>query len=206
MINFQSILGRRSQPLIGGEIDRDELQSILSCALTAPDHKRLRPWRYIVCHPEHKEVLTWLIVSSLPETSADLRENQVEQVRRKLGFAPHIVICLLEFNRSCTVPEVEQVLSAGAAIQNMIIAAEGQGHKCYWKTGEWAYNMRLHEKLSLNPDTIITAFLGFGKNAETAHKSRSVERAAYADHFISIEELVTPDYLAEAVELGVPRF
>lgn len=114
MITLQSILRRRSQPLIGGEIDRDVLQSILSCALTAPDHKRLMPWRYIVCHPEHKEALTSLIVCSLPETSEDLRENQIKQVRRKLDFAPHIVICLLEINR-CSVPAIEQILSAGAA-------------------------------------------------------------------------------------------
>lgn len=183
MITLQSILNRRSQPLIGGEIERDELKSILSCALTAPDHKRLRPWRYIVCHPEHKETLTRLIVSSLQETSLDMKENQVEQVRRKLGFAPHVVICLLEINRCCSVPEIEQVLSAGAAIQNMIVAAEALGYKCYWKTGEWAYNMKLRENLSLDPETFITAFLGFGKAAETGGVVKPVERPAYADHF-----------------------
>lgn len=194
MINLQSIIGRRSQPLISGEIERENLQSILSCALTAPDHKRLRPWRYIVCHPEDKDVLTQLIVSSQPETSEDLRENQVEQVRRKLDFAPHIVICLLEINRSSSVPEIEQVLSAGAAIQNMIVAAEALGYKCYWKTGEWAYNMRLHEILSLNPDTFITAFLGLGKRAKTEGLAKPMERPAYADYFISIKDLSTPSY------------
>lgn len=201
MITLQSILNRRSQPLIGGEIERDELKSILSCALTAPDHKRLRPWRYIVCHPEHKETLTRLIVSSLQETSLDMKENQVEQVRRKLGFAPHVVICLLEINRCCSVPEIEQVLSAGAAIQNMIVAAEALGYKCYWKTGEWAYNMKLRENLSLDPETFITAFLGFGKAAETGGVVKPVERPAYADHFISFEDLVTPARQAEAVEV-----
>lgn len=205
MKSLQNILERRSQPMSCGEIDQDELQSILSCALTAPDHKQLRPWRYIVCDPEHKEILAWLMVSSQPETSLETRERLVSQIRRKLNFAPHIVICLLDINRDSSVPEIEQVLSAGAAIQNMIVAAETLGYKCFWKTGEWAYNWKFREKLLLNSDTLITAFLGFGKNAEARHAAKPAKRPIYANHFISIGNLVTPDFLAETTEAGVSK-
>ncbi|MFR0687893.1 nitroreductase [Enterobacterales bacterium AE_CKDN230030158-1A_HGKHYDSX7] len=200
MISLQSILERRSQPLMTGEIDKHALHQILCCALTAPDHRRLRPWRYILCNPEHKEALIQLIASSLPATSEDLVANQLEQVRKKLSFAPHIVICVLDINRESNVPEVEQVLSAGAAIQNMIIAAESLNYRCYWKTGAWAYDLRLRENLNLGADTLITAFLGFGRAADSRGVAKSAERPAYADHFISVDQLMTPTHLLEVLE------
>ena len=130
MIN--TILERKSQPLVEGEIDAADLETIFKCALTAPDHKRLRPWKFIVCNPEHKATLKQLILSSKSWESEAEQLAGSQQVERKLiNFAPHIVICLLEINHSGVVPEIEQILSAGASIQNMIIATEALGFNCY---------------------------------------------------------------------------
>ncbi|HYD97278.1 MAG TPA: nitroreductase family protein [Noviherbaspirillum sp.] len=178
---IDTILERRSQPIVEGAIDAAALETIFRCALTAPDHKRIRPWRYIVCNDEHKAALKQLILSTLPP-HADAAER-AQQVERKLGFAPHIVICALEFNRRCGVPDIEQILSAGASIQNMIVAAEALGCKCYWKTGEWAYNPSLRDRLGLGRDAVITGFLGLGRRAGAGCSARQVERPALDAHF-----------------------
>lgn len=185
---INTILERKSQPLVEGEIDPASLEAIFKCALTAPDHKRLRPWKFIVCNPEQKSSLQRMIVEAKQLESEAERLAYMSQVERKLNFAPHIIICLLEINRGGVVPEIEQILSAGASIQNMIIAAEALGFNCYWKTGEWAYNPALRERLGLNSNTVITGFLGLGRQASPESCAKPIERPSMSAHFTWLDE------------------
>lgn len=171
-----SILQRKSQPVLDGEIPADELRQILACALTAPDHKRLRPWHYILCNPEHKQRLREVIVAAEQPAGLDLasRQERLAKIDRKINAAPHIVICLLRLDRRGLVPEIEQILSAGAGIQSMVIAAEALGHGCYWRTGDWAYSPVVRQGLQLDSDTVITGFLGLGKLAGDARLAKAV--------------------------------
>lgn len=178
-----SILARQSQPSIEGEIDEVDLAKICRCALTAPDHKGLRPWRFLLCGPAHKPDLQKLIVEATVDPRVADRTEHAERVVRKLSFAPHIVICLLDIDRTGLVPEVEQVLSAGAAIQNMIVAAESLGYCCFWKTGSWAYSAAVRERLGLNEDTAITGFLGLGLRASGQRAAKASRRPTLDDHF-----------------------
>ncbi|MFC4160293.1 nitroreductase family protein [Chitinimonas lacunae] len=192
MKTIETILARRSQKVIEGEIDGATLEAIFRCALTAPDHKRLRPWQFVVCHGQHKAALKEVLLAAKPFDSEIVRQAYIEQLERKLNFAPHIVICLLKINRSGAVPEIEQILSAGASIQNMIVAAESLGFHCFWKTGEWAYNPAVREGLGFDADTVITGFLGLGRSTNPANQSAPVERPKINDHFRSLDELLEP--------------
>ncbi|AUH49395.1 nitroreductase [Chromobacterium sp. ATCC 53434] len=187
-----TILQRKSQPLIDGEIPPSDLQDIFQCALTAPDHKRLRPWRFIVCHPEHKAMLIELIASSRPEDSGLSAASYRDKAERKLLATPHIVICLLDVNRTAPVPEIEQVLSAGASIQNMVVAAEALGYHCFWRTGEWAYNPALREKLGLGEHTLITGFLGLGRQLDPEKRAAPVSRPPLEKHFSRLDKHLAP--------------
>jgi len=182
-----TILARQSQPFIEGEIDEAELASICRCALTAPDHKGLRPWRFILCGPTHKAHLQKLIIEATVAEGETDRAEQAARVARKLGFAPHIVICLLKIDRSGIVPEIEQVLSAGAAIQNMIVAAESLGYCCFLKTGAWAYSASVRARLGLSDDTAITGFLGLGTSASERGLANKTKRPPFGEHFEHFE-------------------
>src|ERR1700691_3098268 len=103
---MNTILTRQSQPSIEGEIDAVDLERICRCALTAPDHKSLRPWRFILCNPPHKQALQNLIVAATVQELDTDRSGMAERIARKLSFAPHIVICLLDIDRSGIVPEI----------------------------------------------------------------------------------------------------
>lgn len=194
MITVNSILNRKSQPVIDGEVAEEDLQLILKCALTAPDHKALRPWKYIVCRPQDKSTLIELISKAtftLKVQEAEIngiefadseREVLKRKIEQKVNSAPYIIIATLDVKVEVPIDEIELVLSAGAATQNMIIAAESMGYSCFWRTGDWAYNPHLIELLGLSKTTKITGFIGIGKmvNQKMAFTPR---RPAFEDHF-----------------------
>lgn len=191
---LNSILNRKSQPVIDGEIEQEDLQLILQCALTAPDHKALRPWKYIICRPQDKSALTELIYVATLKLKAresavdvmDLPEGEMDTIKRKIiqkiNSAPYIIIATLDVDVDVPINEIELVLSAGAAIQNIIVAAESIGYSCFWRTGDWAYNPVLIELLGLSKTTKITGFIGLGKmsNQKIAVPSK---RPAFEEHF-----------------------
>ncbi|TQV84968.1 nitroreductase family protein [Aliikangiella coralliicola] len=179
----RSILARKSQPLVEGEISIEDLHTIFSCALTAPDHKRLKPWRFIVCGPQQKAYFKEMITLSLRESNGEVNEITMKKIDRKLNSAPYIIICIAELNKQTSVPEVEQVLSTGASIQNMIIAAESMGFCCFWRTGDWAYNPILHKKLALSENAIIAGFLGLGEKISNQNGAKNNQRPSVSEHF-----------------------
>jgi nitroreductase len=167
---------------------------ILKCALTAPDHKALRPWKYIICRPENKISLAELIYSATLKLKAreanidikDISEHETEAIKRKINqkinSAPYIIIATLEVNVEVPIHEIELVLSAGAAIQNIIVAAESMGYSCFWRTGDWAYNPILIESLGLSETTKITGFIGLGKMVGQKMALAS-KRPVFEEHF-----------------------
>lgn len=193
---LKSIHYRKSQPVIDGEIPENDLMGILRCALTAPDHKALRPWKYIICRPQDKARLKKIIFDAsvqliqthtVEKNSMDeLAENELNgieaKIDKKLNCAPYIIICVLNVRTDTPVCEIEQVLSAGAAVQNMVIAAEATGYACFWRTGDWAYNPFLKKALGLGDEAKITGFLNLGK-MQTQKQVDAPERPAFSDYF-----------------------
>lgn len=191
---LNSILNRKSQPVIDGEVDQEDLQLILQCALTAPDHKALRPWKYIICRPQNKNALAELIYAAtlnlkaqemgidVIELPASENETIKRKIEQKISSAPYIIIATLDVNVDVPINEIELVLSAGAAIQNIIVAAESIGYSCFWRTGDWAYNPILIELLGLSKTTKITGFIGLGKMANQKI-AVAYKRPAFEEHF-----------------------
>ena len=194
MAILHSILNRKSQPVIDGTIDQEHLELILKCALTAPDHKALRPWRYIICCPENREALGDIIFRASLALKAqqangdvtDIAETEKEAIKRKIDqkmkSAPYIIIATLKVDVEVPINEIELILSAGAAIQNIIIAAESMGYSCFWRTGDWAYNPLLIEMLGLSKTSKITGFIGLGK-MENQKMAGPTKRPAFEEHF-----------------------
>ena len=64
--------------------------------------------------------------------------------------------------RGHKIPEVEQLVSAAAAAENIMLAARAQGFGAMWKTGAPAYDATVKQALGLDPDNDIVGFLYVG--------------------------------------------
>ncbi len=76
--------------------------------------------------------------------------------------APCIIAVAARVFKTNKVPEIEQVLAVGAAVQNMFLAAHALGYGIMWKTGAGAYSADVKSALGLQTDDHIVAFLYLG--------------------------------------------
>jgi nitroreductase len=143
------------------------LESILQAALRAPDHGRLRPWRFIAIRGEalarFGEVLADTLQARMPEANADMLARE----RTKALRAPLIVAVAARIQHGGKIPEVEQLLSTGAAAQNIMLAANALGYGAMWKTGDPAYDPRVKQALGLEATDAIVGFIYLGTNPGT---------------------------------------
>ncbi|MEK9823587.1 MAG: nitroreductase family protein, partial [Gammaproteobacteria bacterium] len=81
------------------------------------------------------------------------------------------------------VPEVEQVLSAGAVAQNMLIAAHALGLGAMWRTGSMAYDAIVNEGLGLAANEQVVGYLYLGEIDGRQKPLPSLDVEAYVQHW-----------------------
>ena len=125
MQSRQTVLPKR---LAAPGPDPFQLQQLLQAAATAPDHGQLRPWRLVLVPQEARGQLADAFAQALQQRDPAATLQQMEQAREKAYRAP--LLLLLVVDSGCGDPEVdlnERLVSAGCALQNMLLMATAQG-------------------------------------------------------------------------------
>jgi nitroreductase len=136
---------------------REELDTMLRSALRAPDHGRLRPWQFIVISGDDRARFGTLLAEALKVRAPDATPEMLDREQQKALRAPVIVVVVARIKPSEKIPEVEQIVSAGAAAEHIMLAAQALGYGAMWRTGEPAYDARVKEGLGLQAtDAIIS--------------------------------------------------
>lgn len=160
---FDLLLGRTSAiRLIGPAPNSAELEVMLRSALRAPDHGRLRPWRFVVISEDAREHFGNLLAELLQRRQPGASTDMVAREREKAMRAPTIVVVVARISSPERIPEIEQTLSAGAAAQNILLAAHAQGYGAVWKTGPAAYDHAVKKCLGLLEGDKIVGFIYLG--------------------------------------------
>ena len=82
--------------------------------------------------------------------------GQLEQILMAANRAPLIVIVAAAVTENPKVPDIEQIVAAGAAAQNMLLAAHALGLGGFWRTGAIAYDAEVKSALGLaHSDTVV---------------------------------------------------
>jgi nitroreductase len=146
--------------------DEGALRLIFASAVRAPDHGRLRPWRFVVVRGAARARFGELLAQHLQRTHSAANEQALQRERAKALRAPLIIVVAARCNRDVKkVPVIEQQLSAGAAAHAMMLAAYALGFNAMWKTGAAAYDEALRQALGLTIDDSIVGFLYIGTQA-----------------------------------------
>jgi len=140
----------------------EDLDRILRAGARAPDHGRLAPWRFVVLEGAGLEQLADAMARAKRHAVPDSTEAELDVERSKAMRAPMIVAVAARLNPTHKVPEIEQILAVGAAVQNMILTARALGYGTMWKTGNAAYSPIVKQALGLDPADGIVAFLYLG--------------------------------------------
>lgn len=163
MQTIDALLERRSaKTLTAPAPDDGALELLLECAARAPDHGRLRPWRFIVIRGAARARLGELMAEQLQRKLPEASAESLERERQKALRAPLIIVVAAVCRAAAKVPAIEQVLAAGAAAQNIMLAAPALGFGAMWKTGDAAYDDTVKVALGLAAADSIIGFLYLG--------------------------------------------
>ena len=143
----------------------EQLDVMFQSAVRAPDHGRLRPWVFVVIPKDKRERFGEIIAQSLQRRRRDASPEMLERERQKAMRAPTIVIAAARIKSPERIPEIEQVLSAGAAAQNILLAANALGFGAMWRTGDAAYDDDVKTALGLLPADKIVGIIYLGTDA-----------------------------------------
>ena len=111
------------------------VEAMLRAAANAPDHARLCTSRFIVVSGEARFALGEVLATALRKRDPNAPEAMVDKERSKPLRAPLIIIVAAHLRDHRNVPAIEQIISAGAAAQNILLAAHALGFGGFWRTG-----------------------------------------------------------------------
>lgn len=158
------LLRRRSVPVkdLGAPgPSREQIRTILTAAARVPDHGRLFPWRFLVFEGQARaqagEILRRAFAAREPEAVKAKLDLEAERFLR----AP-LVIGVVSRPRPAKHPEWEQVLSVGAACQNLCLAANVLGFGTIWLTEWYAYDENVRAGFGLDSRDRIAGFIYVG--------------------------------------------
>lgn len=160
----------------------DALDRIIEAGLHAPDHGRLRPWRFLLIEGEGLERFCEVFVEALLKQVPNPDEALVEKARSRPKRAPLIIAVIAKVTEG-KIPAVEQVVSAGAAAQNMLLAAHAQGFGGMWRTGPAAYDAHIRSALGAEGEDVIVGYLYLGTPDQPVRVKKTPAREGIVENW-----------------------
>lgn len=178
------LLSRRSLKFVQAPgPDDTELGKILQCAMSAPDHGRLRPWRFKIIRNEAAQVLADLAIDAIKAEGLPFPPEKESSTRRWLSQVPVLLAVACHIDHANTrIPEKERLLAVGAAVMNILNAAHMLGYSAYWSTGLGTYLDEVGDALGF--DALDYQFMGFVSLGTPIRSLTPPERPDYRD-FVS---------------------
>jgi nitroreductase len=162
------LLSRRSgsaKTMTGPGPNPNELRQILAAGARVPDHGKLAPWRFILFEGDGRARMGEVLVEALAVAEPDASAERIALERGRFLRAPVVVAVVSRVKDGIAIPQWEQVLSAGAVCQTMLIAAHAMGYVGNWITEWYAYDRRVLDRLGLAASERIAGYLYFGTAA-----------------------------------------
>jgi nitroreductase len=142
--------------------DDSQLREIFKLAMHAPDHARLCPYRFVSIRGDARHALAEVFGSAVMRRDPDVSEAYLAKQKQKPLRSPLIVVVVACLSDNPKVPEIEQMLSAGAAAHGVMLASNAMGFGSIWLTGDNAYDSNVCESLGLAPSEKIIGFIYLG--------------------------------------------
>ncbi|GMU43893.1 MAG: nitroreductase [Xanthomonadales bacterium] len=139
-----------------------ELHALIEAAARVPDHGRLRPWRLLEIRRETGLDLGRRLVALREARGETLDETTRHKDLHRFAHAPLVLVVIARIAPGHKIPEVEQLLSAGALAQNLLLGAHALGYAAQWLTGWPAHDADVAPLLGLHEHERIIAFVHVG--------------------------------------------
>jgi nitroreductase len=151
---------------------------MLKAASRVPDHKKLVPWRFLLFQGEARAAFGKVLAEVCRAEEQDPGAFRLENEAKRFLRAPLVIAVISRVVKNPAAPDWEQILSAGAACQNLIVAAAALGYGTQWITEWYGYSPGIRRALGLADNERVAGFVYIGTPKE---KPEERERPKLAD-------------------------
>jgi nitroreductase len=142
--------------------DANTLRLALEAAARSPDHAGLRPWRVRFIRGQARERFGELMANAAARANPQATADELDKTRSKALRAPLLIVVGAVVRSHPKVPDVEQILAAGAAAYAILLALQARGYAAIWRTGGPAYDPEIKRAFGWNASDAIVAVLYAG--------------------------------------------
>ncbi len=175
----QTILPKR---LFDPGPDAAQTEAILAAAGHAPDHHELLPWRFILVPQAARAALAEAFAAALAERDGTATPQQLAQAREKAHRAPLVLLAVARLrDDDAEIEPHERIVSAGCAIQNMLLMAHAQGFGGSLTSGKALASAPLRTLFGLHADEQALCFVNIG----TADRAKAMRQRPALGRYVS---------------------
>lgn len=167
---FEAIFERQSISKVKPDpVPRELIEKALGAAVQAPNHHRVRPWRFFVMQGEARRRLGDVLAQALKQRMPDATVEALEVERARPLRAPVVIVVAVDKPVDPKVIEIENVCAAAAAVQNLLLALHSQGLGAVWRTGAAVSEPSVKTFFGLPADQHLIGFvyIGFPESVHT---------------------------------------
>jgi nitroreductase len=148
------------------QVPRELIEQLLAAAVQAPNHYKVRPWRFVVLTGAGREKLGEAMAHSTRANNPAATDEDLQKDRAKPLRAPVVIAVAVDKPALTKVKEIENVCAAAAAIQNMLLTAHALGLAAIWRTGPSATDPAIKHFFGWEADQHLIGFVYIGYPAE----------------------------------------
>ncbi|AJT70096.1 nitroreductase family protein [Streptomyces chattanoogensis] len=161
-----AMLTRRSeQLLLDPAPDDNEFTYLLKVAAAAPDHGRLRPWRWVLVRGDDRDALGACFAE-------EAQEGRQAQVTSKVQRAPLLASLVFSPVQGHKVPEWEQLAATSGMAHALMLLLHARGFGSIWRTGTLVHSPRARRLLDLADGEDLLGWLYIGTPVPDAARKR----------------------------------
>ncbi|MCG7371398.1 NAD(P)H nitroreductase [Pseudomonas luteola] len=153
----------------------EQLETLFAAALRAPDHKQLRPWRFLTIQGEGRQALGELFSRAVLAQRPESPPEALAKARNMPMRAPLLVVAVACIQEHPKVPAQEQILAAGCAAHALELAAYAMGLGAIWRSGDLTHDPVVREGLGIGAHEEIVGFIYLGTPDVTPRKPVALE-------------------------------
>ena len=158
-------------------VARELVEKLLDAGNQAPNHYKVRPWRFFVLTGKARNKLGEVMAASQAERFTDLPKETFDKTKALPLRAPVVIALGVDKPAESKVVELENFAAVSAAAENILLAAHALGLGAILRTGDWARDLKVKQFFGLAEGQHIVGFIyiGYPDGESSATPRPSVE-------------------------------
>lgn len=182
---FEAIYARQSMGKVKPDpVPRELIEKLLSAAVQAPNHYKVRPWRFVAMSGAGRERMGEAMAQSLKRRVPDAPPEALDAERSRPLRAPWVIAVGVDEPSEPKVLEIENICATAAAVENLLLAATALGLGAMWRTGPAALAPEVKASLGFAADQHIIGFVYVGY---PEFEKPPAERPGYEDRTVWLD-------------------